>query len=210
MRLTERRETVASRHPQHGENRPLRCTARTGQVLPQEPQAVGYFPRGLPHNTEEESEFFSSDHQQLACRNGFYPGSSEEEKIRQALSLEQVNIPLRNALAQPDEILSNVKLEKISLSMDVKLIKGAVIVRNLAFEKWISVRFTFDWWQTTSEAVAQYSKLIPKYNIDRFEYSIRVPDMTTKIEEKRLLVAIRYTAAGQEMRDNNNGKNYQL
>jgi len=167
---------------------------------------------GSPHDTEEESEFFSSDHQQLARRNGFYPGSSEEEKIRQTLNLEQVNIPLRNALAQPDEILgsSDVKLEKIGLSTDAKLIEGAVIVRNLAFEKWISVRFTFDWWQTTSEVTARYSESIPEYNIDRFEYSIRVPDVTTKIEEKRLLVAIRYTAAGREIWDNNNGENYQL
>lgn len=172
---------------------------------------------GSPEDTEEDSEFVSSgpDQHRLARRKGasFYPGSSEEEKIRQTLVLERVNIPLRNALAQPDEILgsNDVKLEKISLSTDAKLIEGTIIVRNLAFEKWIAVRFTFDRWQTTSEVAARYRESIREYNIDRFEYSIRVPDVTCcKIEEKRLFVAIRYTTAGREIWDNNNLENYQL
>jgi hypothetical protein len=172
---------------------------------------------GSPEDTEEDSEFVSSgpDHHQLMRRKGmsFYPGSSEEEKIRQTLVLDQLNIPLRNALAQPDEILgsNDVKLEKIGLSADAKLIEGTIIVRNLAFEKWIAVRFTFDRWQTTSEVSARYRESIREYNVDRFEYSIRVPDVTCcKIEEKRLFVAIRYTTAGREIWDNNNCENYQL
>ena len=167
---------------------------------------------GSPEDTEEESEFFSSGPDQQLARRKFYPGSSEEEKIRQTLVLEQLNIPLRNALAQPNEVLgsNDVKLEKIGLSADAKLIEGAVIVRNIAFEKWVSVRFTFDRWQTTSEVTARYSESMPEYNLDRFEYSIRVPDVTNKIEEKRLFVAIRYTTAGREIWDNNNGQNYQL
>jgi len=167
---------------------------------------------GSPEDTEEDSEFFSSGPDQQLARRKFYPGSSEEEKIRQTLVLEQLNIPLRNALAQPNEVLgsNDVKLEKIGLSADAKLIEGAIIVRNIAFEKWISVRFTFDKWQTTSEVTARYSESIAEYNIDRFEYSIRVPDVTNKIEEKRLFVAIRYTTAGREIWDNNHGQNYQL
>ena len=171
---------------------------------------------GSPEDTEEDSEFVSSGHdQRFMHRKGrsFYPGSSEEEKIRQTLVLERVNIPLRNALAQPDEILgsTDVKLEKIGLSTDAKLIEGTIIVRNLAFEKWIAVRFTFDWWQTTSEVAARYRESIHEYNIDRFEYSIRLPDVTCcKIEEKRLFVAIRYTTAGREIWDNNNRENYHL
>ena len=171
---------------------------------------------GSPEDTEEDSEFVSSGaDQQLMRRKGtsFYMGSSEEEKIRQTLVLERVNIPLRNALAQPDEILgsNDVKLEKIGLSTDAKLIEGTIIVRNLAFEKWIAVRFTFDRWQTTSEVAARYRESISEYNIDRFEYAIRVPDVTcSKIEEKRLFVAIRYTTAGREIWDNNNRENYHL
>ena len=164
---------------------------------------------GSPEDTEEDSEFVSSG----LDRKSFYPGSSEEEKIRQTLVLEQVNIPLRNALAQPDEILgsNDVKLEKVGLSTDARLIEGTIIVRNLAFEKWVAVRFTFDWWQTTSEVMARYRESIPGYSIDRFDYSIRVPNVTCcKIEEKRLFVAIRYTSAGREIWDNNNGGNYQL
>ena len=171
---------------------------------------------GSPEDTEEDSEFVSSGpDQQLMRRKGtsFYPGSSEEEKLRQSLVLERINIPLRNALAQPDEILgsNDVKLEKIGLSTDAKLIEGTIIVRNLAFEKWIAVRFTFDKWQTTSEVAARYRESIREYNIDRFEYAIRVPDVTcSKIEEKRLFVAIRYTTAGREIWDNNNRENYHL
>jgi hypothetical protein len=171
---------------------------------------------GSPHDTEEEdSEFLCGSDHQLTRRkrpSSFYPGSSEEEKIRQTLVLEQVNIRLRNALAQPDEILgsNDVKLETIGLSADAKLIEGVIMVRNIAFEKWVAVRFTFDRWQTTSEVTARYRESIPGYNIDRFEYSIRVPDVTNKIEDKRLFVAIRYKTAGREVWDNNNGENFQL
>ena len=174
---------------------------------------------GSPEDTEEDSEFFSSGldqhhHHQLSRRKraSFYPGSSEEEKIRHTLVLEHVNTQLRNAPARPHEVLgtSDVKLEKIGLSTDAKLIDGAILVRNIAFEKWIAVRFTFDKWQTTSEVTARYSESIPGYNMDRFEYSIRVPDVTHRIEEKRLFVAIRYISAGREMWDNNNGENYHL
>ena len=51
----------------------------------------------------------------------------------------------------------DLRLESLTLANDGRTITGGVIVRNLAFNKWIAARFTVDWWQTTSEVTAKYS-----------------------------------------------------
>lgn len=105
---------------------------------------------------------------------------------------------------------ADVKVESLELSEDGTSISGRIRVRNLAFEKWVAVRFTFDWWQTTSEVTARYLESFPGGDHDRFQFSIRLNDMLGRIEEKTLFLAIRYTAAGKEIWDNNNGANYRV
>ncbi|OBZ75507.1 hypothetical protein A0H81_04889 [Grifola frondosa] len=45
---------------------------------------------------------------------------------------------------------------------------------------------------------------------DMFAFSIRLNDMLSRIEEKTMFVALRYTVAGREIWDNNDGQNYQV
>jgi hypothetical protein len=101
----------------------------------------------------------------------------------------------------------DVRLEEVKLSRNVD---GTVLVRNIAFEKWVAVRFTYDWWQPTSEFTAKYASSFPDENTDLFSFAIRLPDVTRCIEEKRLFFALRYTIAGRESWDNNCEENYQL
>lgn len=138
--------------------------------------------------------------------------SSEDERMRSTLVLEAVNIPLRDAMASTQERLGDhdIRLEQVVLSKDGRVVEGTVLVRNIAFEKWIAVRFTYDWWQTTSEVTAKHSKSIPEENTDLFSFSIRLPEVTKRIGDKRLFFALRYLAAGREAWDNNNGQNYQI
>jgi hypothetical protein len=74
-------------------------------------------------------------------------------------------------------------------------VEGIIRVRNLAFEKWIAMRFTFDKWQTTSEVTARYKESLPNGTMDRFIFTIKLADVLSCAEEKTLyLVTARLSA----------------
>ena len=103
-----------------------------------------------------------------------------------------------------------VALQDLVLSQDQRTITGSVRVRNIAYEKWLAVRFTLDRWQTTSEVTARYDKSIEDGAFDVFTFAFRLHDIWSRIEEKTISFALRYTVAGQEYWDNNAGKNYHI
>ncbi|KAF8420157.1 putative phosphatase regulatory subunit, partial [Boletus edulis BED1] len=100
----------------------------------------------------------------------------------------------------------NVALQELVLSQDQRTITGNVRVRNIAYEKWLAIRFTLDCWQTTSEVTARYDKSIQDGAFDIFTFTIRLHD----IWSRAILIALRYTVAGKEYWDNNAGKNYHV
>jgi len=128
--------------------------------------------------------------------------SSDDEKKR-LLVMEVANMPQRLTMDV------GVMLEDVTLSKEATLC-GHVKVRNLAFQKSVAVRFTFDSWQTTSEVSAKYEQSLAHGVFDRFSFVIRLHDILSKIEAKTLFMAIRYTVKGQELWDNNGGHNYKI
>ncbi|KAJ3923230.1 carbohydrate-binding module family 21 protein [Lentinula edodes] len=102
---------------------------------------------------------------------------------------------------------ADLVLEEMKLGLDEASIVGRVRVRNLSFQKWIAVRFTFDDWQTTSEVTAKHIES-PNSEFDVFGFLIRLSDLIARIEEKTLVLAIRYNVNGREIWDNNFGRNY--
>ncbi|KAF8954957.1 putative phosphatase regulatory subunit-domain-containing protein, partial [Flammula alnicola] len=120
---------------------------------------------------------------------------------KRRLVMQVANMPARRDPA------ADVALEELCLAPDGASIQGKVRVRNLAFAKWIAVRFTFDSWQTTSEVTGRYvESLGPLF--DRFAFTIRLNDLLARIEGKTLIVAVRYSVEGREVWDNNAGQNY--
>ena len=89
-------------------------------------------------------------------------------------------------------------------------VEGVVRVRNIAFEKWVAVRFTLDKWQTTSEVTASYKESPQNGIFNRFMFSIKLAEVFSWAEEKTLYLAVRYSVAGREIWDNNNGRNYRV
>ncbi|KAG8889949.1 hypothetical protein FRB98_001995 [Tulasnella sp. 332] len=110
-------------------------------------------------------------------------------------------------------------------------LKGTILVRNLAFDKRVMARFTMDWWQTTSEVAARYmhpSARLPSHTstspspstplpdptrigCDRFEFSVKLGDAMSKIEDKTLMLCLRFGVNdGNEWWDNNEGRNYRI
>ncbi|KLU90246.1 hypothetical protein MAPG_09210 [Magnaporthiopsis poae ATCC 64411] len=119
------------------------------------------------------------------------------------------NFPLET----PDRKAMPVRLERVWLTSDQKCLVGSVDVANLAFQKHVTCRFTFDYWKTTSEVVAEYSTEIRTHNSalshDRFNFTIKLSEMAN-LESKTLYFCIRYNVNGQELWDNNGGTNFQV
>jgi hypothetical protein len=109
--------------------------------------------------------------------------------------------------------LQKVRLERLFLSSDKDTLVGVVAVANLAFQKHVAARFTFDYWRTVSEVTAEFSDDVRRKQAhdgyDRFTFSIKLTDHAN-LEQKTMFVCIRYSVAGQEFWDNNNFMNYQV
>ncbi|KAL9097403.1 MAG: hypothetical protein Q9165_000298 [Trypethelium subeluteriae] len=106
-----------------------------------------------------------------------------------------------------------VRVERIFLSTDQKTLIGCVAVANIAFHKLVVARFTFDYWKTTSEIVAEYNDEIGRKQVkdgyDRFNFNIKLADQAN-LEAKTLLLCVRYSVDREEFWDNNNNANFQV
>ena len=104
---------------------------------------------------------------------------------------------------------SHVILESLVMAPDAKSVRGVVRVDNLAFEKWVAVRFTFDNWQTVSEVSGEYLESLSDKQ-DRFSFTIKLQDLYSSLENRVAFLAVRYTVGGREIWDNNDGDNYRV
>lgn len=145
------------------------------------------------HDTEGEFPF----------SNGASPGSPLDWELR-----------LPNFPKDPSSpVHKPVRLERLSLSSDSANLVGVVAVANLAFNKQVATRFTFDFWKTVSEVTAEYTHDVRRKHAndgcDRFSFSIKLADQAN-LESKTMFACIRYTVNGKEYWDNNNSMNYQV
>ncbi|KAJ5856581.1 uncharacterized protein N7529_010525 [Penicillium soppii] len=106
-----------------------------------------------------------------------------------------------------------VRLERLFLSADKSTLIGTVAVANLAFQKYVTARFTLDYWRTTSEVGAAYCHDVRRQQaadgFDRFSFDFKLNDQAN-LETKTMFMCIRYNVAGQEYWDNNDSVNYQV
>lgn len=105
-----------------------------------------------------------------------------------------------------------IHVERIFLSADKNTLVGVCAVHNISFHKLVVARFTLDYWKTTSEVVAEYNNdpnNQPSDACDRFNFHIKLSDQAN-IEEKTLLLCVRYNVNGQDFWDNNGNANYQI
>ncbi|KAK7908830.1 Protein phosphatase regulator [Apiospora marii] len=116
-----------------------------------------------------------------------------------------VETPLRKALP--------IRVERIWMSPDQKSLLGSIAVANMAFQKSVVCRFTFDYWKTVSEVGAEYSHEIRPRETpaghDRFQFTIKLSDFAN-LEAKTLYFCVRYNVNGREYWDNNNDLNFQI
>lgn len=124
-----------------------------------------------------------------------------------------------------------VFLERIFITFDKKYLIGQIAVKNLAFEKHLTVKYSLDNWGTIVELPTTYTTDCPdvlkSHNYDRFEFKIPLETLfnsfnSTKNEiqdsselsklkntfENNYEMCIKYATNNQEYWDNNNNQNY--
>lgn len=138
----------------------------------------------------------------------FYPNNLSKAPAFE-WEMRLVNFPRDDAVRQKQP----VRLERMFLSSDNKNLVGVVAVANLAFQKHVVARFTFDYWKTVSEVSGEYSHDVRRKQAhdgyDRFNFNIKLADQAN-LENKTMFMCIRYIVGGQEYWDNNNSMNYQV
>ncbi|CAG8699190.1 512_t:CDS:2, partial [Dentiscutata heterogama] len=110
-----------------------------------------------------------------------------------------------------------VFVDAIYLSPDKRKLKGRIQVQNIAFQKSVEVRYTFDFWQSVSEVSASYAEGVPdkdkdnKNSFDLFVFAIDLIDNSrNQIDGKTMYFAVHYKVDDRDYWDNNSGSNYQV
>ena len=113
--------------------------------------------------------------------------------------------PASDYISFREKIHTNcVCLENVILK-DYNLL-GTIKVKNLAFEKSVTVRFTHNSWKDTLDIPCTYVPAAGASNTDTFSFEIKIPPNFNPHEKVEF--CIRYETASQQFWDNNNGNNY--
>jgi hypothetical protein len=124
--------------------------------------------------------------------------------------------PLNFSLLRDMRLSSRVRLQSIWLCDDRSSLLGSIAVANLAYEKDVVCRFSFDNWQTVSEKTAICAPdprpgKIAAQGYDLFVFTISLLDMTIEsLESGTMSLCIRYRVNGNNYWDNNSNSNFRL
>uniref|UniRef100_UPI003AABCB6F protein phosphatase 1 regulatory subunit 3C-B-like n=1 Tax=Centroberyx gerrardi TaxID=166262 RepID=UPI003AABCB6F len=111
-------------------------------------------------------------------------------------------LELRNRLKAQQVCLESCSVQEHSLS-------GTVQVRNISFEKSVSVRITFDSWRSFQDVPCRHlNNVYGCPDTDTFSFTIPVPEVLEPSE--RVEFCLQYEARDQTFWDNNHGNNYGL
>ena len=105
-------------------------------------------------------------------------------------------------------LTSQVKLENCVVDKVQMVVNGTVRVANIAYDKHVAVRYTFNDWATCSEVGATY---VPGSNdgpTDRFSFALYLPPNFATVTGSLVEFAVRYDTPGCSRWDNNDDLNY--
>lgn len=103
-----------------------------------------------------------------------------------------------------------VVLEHAQVACDSDLLTGVVRVQNIAYEKHVVVRYTFNDWETFGDTKADWEESVLENDwpeTDRFRFNIKLPAAGWSLCVR---FAISYDVAGMNFWDNNERDNYEL
>lgn len=107
-----------------------------------------------------------------------------------------------------------VSLESVVWNNTLQTVQGRVLVHNIAYEKRVTTRCSFNDWKSWIDVEAYYKESAfnngsdSKSEFDRFMFEIKVTDNDHTQPQFSCSIAIRYQTLDQEFWDNNNGSNF--
>ena len=105
-------------------------------------------------------------------------------------------------------LMTMVKVENCVVDKVQMVVNGTVRVANVAYDKHVAVRYTYNDWVTCSEVGATY---VPGSNdgpTDRFSFALYLPPDFATVSGSRVEFAVRYDTPGCSRWDNNDALNY--
>ena len=105
-----------------------------------------------------------------------------------------------------------ISVECIYLSVDRGYLIGKILVKNLAYEKTVVIRYTTDYWKSASENTALYDddRSGLEKDWDRFTFSVDLEPILPVIKVNHMIFCVRYQVAGEVYWDNNDGEDYAI
>lgn len=111
-------------------------------------------------------------------------------------------------------ITQMVSLENLSWDNERSIIKGRILVHNLAYEKRVTVRMSFNHWQTWMDIDAIYTESSKGDALDRFSFDLVTTNNLSYLNRicvgSSCSLAVRYQVNGREFWDNNKGDNFSI
>ena len=143
-------------------------------------------------------------------------GSDYVEQLSNKEPVNHVSIRSTACNVQPQGTLLQ-KIEKNNLGVDGlnlagDLLEGWVSVKNLSYQKKVTIRFTLNDWKTVQDVEAKYHSSDHIFGIDRFQFSIDMKKYCPNfgITQPVVYFAVRYECDLGEFWDNNSGENYRV
>lgn len=167
-------------------------------------------PIGSPSYHFPVEDYFSIHHNfnDLGFSEDEYESStdSEDEAKEKTFKINSSNfVPPRNIYDRRD---CPLYLQSATMSADKRLLVLLVMCQNLAFEKQLLVKMTFNHWKSLMiYNSATYVKLFSLVNFDQFKFSIPLVHLPSNITPE---FCIKFVASGVTYWDNNDSKNYTL
>ena len=132
--------------------------------------------------------------------------------MTQQKNLELKYLNFKKKIEQNCCILESFKLKKYNKNVVDNLIRleGTVLVRNFAFEKSVTIRYTLTDWMTFTDIEGFFIDTL-NTEWDRFVFVIKIdPIMLTSKDYLKISFAIRYESVDRIIWDNNEGNNHQF
>ncbi|PAA82392.1 hypothetical protein BOX15_Mlig001270g4 [Macrostomum lignano] len=141
-------------------------------------------------------------------------GDSQQQQQRLQTTLRPIfSQPGHSAGFNARVMAQKVVLESAAYAPLTGEICGYICVANLAFEKSVTVRVSFDSWRSSSEVGAEYVPHSSSGMTDRFSFSLALPGGPAAVTSAppgryRVAFCVAYRTCGQTFWDNNFGENY--
>jgi hypothetical protein len=167
------------------------------------------------NDSDNQTRHFLQVDKPMAVSAGSSPVETYDSESEFPFESPKPEREMRLANFPPDSFdrkIKPIRVERIFLSTDKQTLIGVCAVQNISFHKLVVARFTLDYWKTTSEVVAEYNNDPKNKNADgcdRFNFHIKLSDQAN-VDNKTILLCVRYNVGGQEYWDNNDDANYQI